>query len=241
MRKTANAFGLSRSTVSIVLRRVCCAICEHMGPLFLRLPTTEEEVKEKTDKFFDHWQFPQCLGAVDGTHIYIKQPSDNATYFINHKGRFSLDVQACCDYICYFMDVVVKWPGSVHDDARMFINSTLNEKLRSGAIPRCLKSVVSGEDPIPVVILGDSAYPLLPYLMKEYANGGSTAQEQYFGYNLCSARNVIECAFGVLKLVFLPYEERWTLTCLICLALFMLVSFSTIFVNSTRNLFQMIK
>lgn len=35
--------------------------------------------------------------------------------------------------------------------------------------------------------------------MKEYINGGSTPKEQYFGYRLCSARNVIECAFGHLK------------------------------------------
>ena len=35
--------------------------------------------------------------------------------------------------------------------------------------------------------------------MKEYANGGSSAQEQYFGYKLCSARNVIERSFGRLK------------------------------------------
>ena len=35
--------------------------------------------------------------------------------------------------------------------------------------------------------------------MKEYANGGSNRQEQYFGLNPCSARNVIECAFGRLK------------------------------------------
>lgn len=35
--------------------------------------------------------------------------------------------------------------------------------------------------------------------MKEYANGGSTKQEQYFGMRLCQARMVIECAFGRLK------------------------------------------
>ena len=35
--------------------------------------------------------------------------------------------------------------------------------------------------------------------MQEYANGGSSAQEQYFGYKLCSARNVIERSFGRLK------------------------------------------
>ena len=78
----------------------------------------------------------------------------------------------------------------------MFTNSTLNMKFKIGEIPRCPKVIVEKEDPIQVFILGDPAYPLMPYLMKEYANGGSTVQEQYFGYRLCSAQNVIECAFG---------------------------------------------
>ena len=72
----------------------------------------------------------------------------------------------CAGYSRQFMDVVVKWSGSAHD-ARMFVNSRLNEKLRSGTIPKCLKRVVSDEDPIPVVILGDPASPLLPYLMNK--------------------------------------------------------------------------
>lgn len=198
IRKTANAFGLARSTVSVVIRRVCHAISNHVGPQYIKLPKTVPEVEEKTRSFLKHHNFPQCLGAVDGTHINIKQPGHNATDYINRKSRFSINVQACCDYSCRFMDVVVKWPGSVHD-ARVFVNSTLNGMLRSGEIPRCPKRIVEDEDPIQVFILGDPAYPLLPYVMKEYANGGSTQREQYFGYMLCSARNVIECAFGRLK------------------------------------------
>ena len=198
MRKTANAFGLSRSSVSIIICRVCQAITKFLGPLYIRLPTTENEVQEKADNFFKHFNFPQCLGAVDGTHIYIKQPQNNATDYINRKSRFSLNVQACCDFNYQFMDVVVKWPGSVHD-ARIFTNSVLNNSMKNGTIPRCPKLIMDGEDAIPVFILGDPAYPLLPYVMKEYANGGSTKQEQYFGYRLCSARNVIECSFGRLK------------------------------------------
>ena len=55
------------------------------------------------------------------------------------------------------------------------------------------------EKPIAVFILGDPAYPLMSYVIKEYAEGRTTAQEQYFGRQRCGARMVIECAFGRLK------------------------------------------
>ncbi len=35
--------------------------------------------------------------------------------------------------------------------------------------------------------------------MEEFAGGGRNLQEQYFGFRLCSARNVIESSFGRLK------------------------------------------
>ena len=96
---------------------------------------------------------------------------------------------------------------------------------------------MNGEDPIQVCIFGDPAYPLLPYLMKEYANGSSTDQEQYFSYRLCSARNIIECAFGQLKARFSVWEGTWILTQTICLQSSIRVSSSTIFVKWIKNLY----
>ena len=198
LRKTANTFGLSRSTISVIIRRVSKAVSVVMGPHYIRLPCTKEEVTEKVNNFNRVFSFPQCLGAIDCTHIDIKAPSVNSTDYINRKSRYSLNVQACCDYKYCFMDVVVKWPGSVHD-ARIFANSNLNSLLKTGKIPTCTREVMEGHDPIPVFLLGDPAYPLIPYLIREFPNGGSIPKEQYFGFKICSARNVIERSFGRLK------------------------------------------
>ena len=71
--------------------------------------------------------------------------------------------------------------------------------LRNGSIPSLPKVIVPNTDSVPICVLGDPAYPLLPYVMKEYPGGDSTSEEQFFGWRLCSARMVIECAFGRLK------------------------------------------
>lgn len=197
-RKVANAFGLAKCTVSVIVRRVCTVISAVLGPQYITLPKTENELEEAVQQFYSKHGFPQCFGAVDGTHIFIKQPNKNATDFLNRKNRFSVNVQATCNYKYCFSDVVIKWPGSVHD-SRIFYNSALNKMLRDGVIPPLYKHLTPDTEPVPVCVLGDPAYPLLPYLMKEFPGGGCTVQEQYFGYRLSSARMVIECAFGRLK------------------------------------------
>ncbi|XP_036935816.1 putative nuclease HARBI1 [Acanthopagrus latus] len=182
LRKTANVFGVSRQAVSDIVRQIAIHLC----PKYIELLFTEPEAEDLVLGFHRAHGMPRCLGAVDGTHIKIKQPPNNSMDYINRKSKHSLNEQPVCDYRHRFMDVVIKWPGSVH-------------KFLLIQIPPLKKQIVDDEEAIPVFPLGDPAYPLLPYLMKEYSSAGSTPQEQYFGLCLCRARMVIECAFGHLK------------------------------------------
>ena len=111
--------------------------------------------------------------------------------------KYSLNCQAVCDEKGTFIDLELKWPGSVHD-ARVYSNSIVNKRLVSRKIPNVYQELMPGFTPVPAILIGDPAYPLLPNLMKEYS---SFLEEKHVTFNnkLRSARNQIECAFGRLK------------------------------------------
>ena len=193
---TANAFGVSRSTVSSTFRTVCIAINTYLGPRYLKIPTGDS-LNSTVNSFEEKFGFPQVLGVVDGTHIPINKPKEDSQSYFSYKMKYSLNVQGVCDSKGRFIDVDINWPGGTHD-AKVFANSRINKAMREGKIPKLFRVLLPGRDKVPLLLLGDPAYPLLSHCMKEYSTCYSN-EDVMFNTMLRSGRNQIECAYGRLK------------------------------------------
>jgi len=120
-RSLGNLFGLSRAFVCICLRQVSEAILKKLKPKYISFPKGDELV-QVIAHYKERWGFPMCAGAIDGTHIAIATPPHNHVAYVNRKSYHSIVMQAVVDGHYMFRDIVVGWPGSVHD-ARVFSNS----------------------------------------------------------------------------------------------------------------------
>ena len=62
-------FGVSKSAVCLVTKEVRAAIVQVLLPKYIKV-LSGEGMKEVVNGFKHKWGFPQCAGAIDGTHIY---------------------------------------------------------------------------------------------------------------------------------------------------------------------------
>ena len=126
-RKIPNTLRISKASISGIIRRVSYAVATFVGSKLIRLPTTEVEVEELTGGYLGAHGFTQCIGAIDGTHVEIAEPSKHFLNFVYRKGYFSLIVQVVCDCKYCFQDTLKKWPGSVHG-TRILLSSSINQR-----------------------------------------------------------------------------------------------------------------
>ena len=107
-------------------------------------------------------------------------------------------MQAVCDSFYIFRDINIGWPGRVHD-ACVFANSEVFHRgENSDLFPNWMQtiSLPDRESAMPVVLLGDPAYPLKPWLMKPYSDRVIlTNQQQTFNYRLSRARMAIDNSY----------------------------------------------
>ncbi|GFU95745.1 DDE Tnp4 domain-containing protein [Trichonephila clavipes] len=75
--------------IALTLRYLTTAIYHHLGSE-IQVPESENEWKMVAEEFWAKWNFPLCLGAMDGKHIRIKPPSHSGATYRIYKGFFSI-------------------------------------------------------------------------------------------------------------------------------------------------------
>ena len=153
------------SSASTITRKFVDALIDHYQR-FIRFPETEAESQEHINKFAERSDFPQVVGAIDGTHIEIKRPDENCDDYMNRKGYYSVLPQVIADADYKFLDVTAGYARSMHDARMLRVSSFFHKAQNRNVLDAPVENVYgTNVDPL---IVGDGAYPLLPWLMKPY-------------------------------------------------------------------------
>ena len=147
---------------------------------------------EVADEFYKRWNFPNCIGAMDGKHVLIKCSINSGSYYFNYKSTFTIVLLALVDADYKFLYVDVGCTGRVSDGG-VFRNSSLGDALEHNK----LNVPDSEEEQLPYVVVGDDAFPLKTYIMKPYALRNFTVEKRILNYHLSRARRIVENVFGI--------------------------------------------
>ena len=82
-------FRISRKAISYIIDEVCKAIVTVLAGTYLKFPSCQEDWKNIEKNFKEKWNFPHCIGAVDGKHIEIIG-CGMGSQFYNYKGTRSI-------------------------------------------------------------------------------------------------------------------------------------------------------
>ncbi len=185
-------FRIPHNTISTIITETTHAIWDRLSAQYLSCPSTEEEWEDVAKGFWDAWQYPYCIGAVDGKHVQVRSFPHSGSMFRNYKGTFSLVLFAICDSQYKFLYCNVGCAGSAND-AAIWLNSAFKKKLEEGQL-----GCPSSPSYVKYHVVGDDIFGLSETLMKPFPRRNLNRKELIFNYRLSRARRVIENAFGIL-------------------------------------------
>lgn len=188
---------------------VCVAIIKNM--LRENIPTpTADQWKKNIEDFWITWNFPNCVGALDGKHVVILAPPNSGSLYFNYKKTFSIVLLALVDANYNFIAVNVGAFGK-DSDGGILAKSKMGKAIFENKLNIPSTQFFPGTDvSAPCVILGDEAFPLKNNLLRPYPSQQSINDDKkrHFNYRLCRARRVVENAFGILSQKFRMYNRR---------------------------------
>ncbi|KAJ8914321.1 hypothetical protein NQ315_011308 [Exocentrus adspersus] len=201
------AYRISLSSVSNIIRETTQVIWDILAPeVFLKC--TSNEWKDIARNFETKWNFPHCIGAIDGKHVVIQAPKNSGSLYYNYKHSHSLVLLAVADANYCFSIVDIGGRGR-ESDGGIFKSSNMGRKLVSNELNVPSSELIS-DRLLPYVIVADEAFQLTHFMLRPYP-GRSYAildvSKQVFNYRHSRARRIIENTFGILAAKWRIYRK----------------------------------
>ncbi|XP_057793629.1 uncharacterized protein LOC131010223 [Salvia miltiorrhiza] len=185
-------FWRSGQTVSRFVHLVLKAVLKLHVVLFVKPVPVPDDCTDS------RWRwFKGCLGALDGTYINVMVNNADKPRYRTRKGQISTNTLAVCDRNGKFIYVLPGWEGSAAD-SRILRDSLIRVnglRVPKGKYYLCDNGYANSEGFL-------TPYKGIRYHLKEW--GPNTARPQnameLFNLRHSKARNIIERAFGIMKM-----------------------------------------
>ncbi|KAJ4928935.1 hypothetical protein JOQ06_004557 [Pogonophryne albipinna] len=89
-------FPGQHATVAVIVREVAGAIWTALVEEYMPVPQMEDW-RAIAAGFQERWDFPNCVGAIDGKHVVIQAPANSGSLYFNYKCTYSLVLLAVVD------------------------------------------------------------------------------------------------------------------------------------------------
>ena len=116
----AASYRMSAKVVGRIIKETCEVLWNTLIEKgYLKNISTEEEWKAISRQFEQAWNFPNCIGALDGKHVLMQAPANSGSAYFNYRKTFSIVLMAVCDAKNRFILVIIgdigrKSDGSVY-------------------------------------------------------------------------------------------------------------------------------
>ena len=185
-------------TIHYIIKEVWKATWETMAPLHMPVPTAEM-LLATSNEFYLKWNFPNCVGSIDGKYIRLKCPSNSGSMYYSCKHYYSIVLQWLADSRYKFVAIDVGAYGK-QSDGGIFRHNSLYQLLSSNNFDMSnARKLPLSDVELTFVILGDEAFPLLSYLMRPYPRRQLTESRRLFNYRLSRGRRVVESVLEYLQ------------------------------------------
>lgn len=154
-------FLMGKNTISNVVKQVTEAIIIKIGPTNCKIPQEADLWYQIADEFNNKWQFPFCIGSMDGKHVSIQKPPKSGSEFINYKGFFSIVLLAIVDANYRFIIAEVGCNGRLSDGG-VWLRSEIYKLFND---PQNRLNIPTG-----FCLVADNAFPLEVNIMTPYSH-----------------------------------------------------------------------